>query len=240
MPDEPHRLSVVIENAKKIYDKYRREVILDTGHNDALAQLLGYKSANNGAYHRALRIMRAFGLIEGKKDVRISALCQKILYGLEDERKQAMLEAFLSIPLYKTLYDRYRTSLPSQNFWHDLQRITGCDPKEAQEKEGIIRRYFAKDSLIFEGAGEQRLTISRGPPSTEDDAPTDSDIRRTDALANTKEEAARTQEGTVLAILVKEGAFDIAKNYIDFLKQRKIADPDRPEQTTEEKVSKNE
>ncbi len=149
IPDNPNRLPRLIGIAKKIYDTYKGDVIPNYRKNDALAQLLGYKSANNGAYLGVIAALKAYGLIEGRGDIKVSEVAKKATYGNEEEKGKALLTAFLNIPLWKALYDRYRLELPTQDFWAKLQHITGCEAPEAKSMEAFITEAFNVDANLI-------------------------------------------------------------------------------------------
>src|SRR5205823_2473792 len=76
------------------------------GH-DQLAPKLGYKSVDNGAYTLKLATARHFGLITSSKEgVTLNPLGRRIFDPAREV--QAKAEAFLTVPLYKALYDEYR------------------------------------------------------------------------------------------------------------------------------------
>jgi hypothetical protein len=83
-----------------------------------LAGFLDYSGTNNGAFIRRLAAARYFGLIQDSgKLVSVTRLANTILAPErpgEDDRR-ARVEAFLKVPLFKALYERYKTgSLPPE------------------------------------------------------------------------------------------------------------------------------
>jgi hypothetical protein len=79
-----------------------------------LAAYLGYRSKKNGAYLGKLSAAKLFGLIEEKNSQYVLSVraTQILMPDFDDERKQAMIDAFMSIPLFKALFDAYRSGLP--------------------------------------------------------------------------------------------------------------------------------
>lgn len=76
--------------------------------HDQLAAALSL-SMNSSGFRVRLSTARMFGLIEihrGKGTVRLTPLGQMIVD--DASRREAMVEAFMNIPLYKELYERYR------------------------------------------------------------------------------------------------------------------------------------
>jgi hypothetical protein len=154
VPNNPNRLPRLIEHTKKIYDTYHADAIVHAKKNDALAQLLGYKSSNNGAYWSELAAVKSYGLLEGRSDLRITELAKQVTYGTGDQKPQAILRAFMNIPLWKQLYERYRLQLPSQEFWAKLQHITGCEAPVAKSNEQFITEAFKEDTSLIKSVKE--------------------------------------------------------------------------------------
>lgn len=170
VPDNPHRLPKLVRHTKLIYDTYKADIITKATKNDALAQLLGYKSSNNGSYWTELSALKAYGLLEGRGDARVSELGKQATYGVAEQRPTALFKAFLSIPLWKAFHDRYRLELPSQDFWAKLQHITGCEAPDAKSNEKFITDAFYADANLIKSVkattitGERDLTKGLTPP----------------------------------------------------------------------------
>lgn len=77
---------------------------------DALAVYLGYKSTHNGAYLARIGAARGFGLIVKSGDtLALSARAQQILMPTYPEQAhQGLVEAFLSIELFKRVYEDFK------------------------------------------------------------------------------------------------------------------------------------
>jgi len=177
VPSNPNRLPRLIEHVKKIYDTYSKkdDVIANAKNNDALAQLLDYKSSNNGAYWSELAAFRAYGLLEGRSDLRVSELAKQITYGNEQQKSEALLKAFLNIPLWKEVYNRYRLQLPTQDFWAKLQNITGCEAPVARSNERFITEAFkedAKDIRSVQPSTSEEMDLTRPDQETGATPPT--------------------------------------------------------------------
>ena len=160
VPNNPNRLPRLIEHAKKIYDTYHADNIVNAKKSDALAQLFGYKSSNNGAYWSELAALKAYGLLEGRSDLRITELAKQVTYGTGDQKPQAILRAFMNIPLWKQLYERYRLQLPSQEFWAKLQHITGCEAPVAKSNEQFITEAFNEDTSLIKSIKEYTTEVT--------------------------------------------------------------------------------
>jgi hypothetical protein len=77
--------------------------------NDQLAAFLGYKSANNGSYLSRVASARIFDFVTGEGGrLTITPRAQSILMPVyTHDARQALVSAFLDVPLYKAVYDEY-------------------------------------------------------------------------------------------------------------------------------------
>jgi len=165
VPWNPFRLPKLIDDVKKIYDTYKGDSIKNPNKNDALAQLLGYKSSRNGQYWNRMAAMRAYGLIEGRGDVRVSDLAKQLTYGSGSQKSDAALKAFFNIPLWKELYNRYRLELPRQDFWAKLANIAGCEAPEAKSSEQFVNDAFSEDAKVLDTVKTHGLTEGEMMPT---------------------------------------------------------------------------
>lgn len=220
IPDGPNRLPGLLELLKKIYDVYSRNDIKDVLKNDGLAELLSYKSSNNGSYQRKIRAFREYGLLEGKGDLRVSTRGEAILYGTETEKNKALQSAFLSIPFWNKLFEKFGKELPSNDFWLHIREITGCSPKEAQDVEETVREAFFKDAGVFSEVMKSYPDYTRSSP-TEKEGRTETPQSITVQFKDDGELA--------LTLLYRLEAYDIASDLIQFLKEKKKS-IDRPEE----------
>jgi len=172
VPNNPYRLPRLVEHIKKIYDSYKGDVIQNAKKNDTLAQLCGYKSSNNGAYWGELAALRAYGLLEGRSDLRVSDLAKQITYGNEQQKSEALLKSVLNIPLWKELYNRHRLQLPTQEFWAKLANITGCEAPVAKSNESFITEAFIEDTKDIKHVKQYTTeAMDLTPPDQEDVEP---------------------------------------------------------------------
>ena len=131
----------IFDAMKLVYETYRFE---EASNEDALAQLLGHKSANSGAWLSKRADMRLYGLLEPRA-LKITPLAEKLTYGTEQEKREATKKAVLNIPLWKELNNRFGVELPDSNFWVQLQQITGVDSLEAQKYADFVRKSYLGD-----------------------------------------------------------------------------------------------
>ncbi|MEM0134687.1 MAG: hypothetical protein QXU18_05585 [Thermoplasmatales archaeon] len=211
IPDSPNRLPTLIEKIRKVFDVYDKQEIKDYLRNNELATTLGYKSWNNGSYQRTVKALKEYGLIEGKGDLKVSNRAETILYGTEMEKQKSLLDAFKSIPLWLKLYEKFGKELPSDNFWIQLRNITGSSPKDAQDKTNYIREAYAKDTSVI---NEIQIHNERIMESK-------SKIERNTNLEQKSFTTEVSGEEDIATALLKAGAFDLAKQYIDFLQEKR-------------------
>lgn len=219
IPDNPHRLPEIINDLKKIYDVYDKNDIRGVLKNDGLAKLLSYKSANNGSYQRKIRALKDYGLIEGKTDVKVSIRGEEVLYGNEENKEQAIMSAFLSIPLWNKLFEKYGKNLPVNDFWLHIKEITGCSPKEAQEMEEFIKEAFAKDASVISDKG----IFTREKKESNMFQAKDEGIEKPQNIRYGNEDE------QIMALLTRRRAYRVIEAYLEFLKEEIKKEPREPQ-----------
>jgi hypothetical protein len=124
--------------------------LADLGGNGSssndLAQALGYTGANNGAFLTRLANARLFGVVTGHSS-RL-APSERGTRALSENRSvagRARIEAFLAVPLFRYLIDRYQR-LPLPN---------------AQSVEGAIRVEIGQNERKAKVSGAKFLTSAR-------------------------------------------------------------------------------
>jgi hypothetical protein len=209
VPDKLNPLSKAIEKLKKIYDKYGKNIIPRTLSNDAIAQLLDYSGSNNSSFQRTIRTLRDYGFLEGKTDLKVTERGEKVLYGRSDDKNQAILEAFLSIPLWNKLYENFGKSIPSNDFWLDLQQITGCTPKEGQELEKTIREQYVKDTNI--------INVSKISDAKKMEPTLFQTAREREAKSEVPQYNNTDEE--IMALLTRKRAYSVIEAYLKFMQE---------------------
>ena len=195
----------LFEATKTLYEKFGSEEAPD---QLTVANLLGHKTDKSGAFISKLADLRAYGLITSR-GLKVTDLGKKLTYDPSDEeRNNALKEALLNIPLWKELYSRFGRTLPTSNFWVELTKITGLEAPEAKRIEEIVRNAYLADFQYLkeekkpEGEGKGMSPEDKGDTST--------------AISSSVE-----RQASIVQNLIKEGAYDIAKNFIDFIKAKK-------------------
>lgn len=115
-----YNLTDSIAVAKAIHDKGGGYAT-----REHLAAFLEYKSTNNGAFLSRLSSAKLFGLVaENTSQLRLTPLADRILMPESpDECRSALVEAFLTVPLFKAVYDEYKgKDLPQALGLHNALR----------------------------------------------------------------------------------------------------------------------
>lgn len=189
------------DDVKKIYDAHK---LTDPDNDTAVANLVGHKSAKSGAWYSKLADMRLYGLME-PRGLKLTKLSENLLYGTENEQETAITEAVMNIALWKVLYGEYKANLPSGDFWAIIQRITGVDPLEARKTADSIRKSYLEDMRHIKPVKEEESEMEESQPSG----------INTNVTTPTLASMAELVKGMIVS-----GAFDIAKQYIDFIKSK--------------------
>ncbi len=152
--------------AKAIHDKGG-----GAATNDHLAAFLGYKSAKNGAFVNRVASAKLFGLIEGPPSrLVITGRAQKILMPVNaGDPRQALIDAFLSVPLYAAIYREYQgKELPPEfGMKNALRTMFGVVPGRIDEAHRAFMT-SADTAGFFEVRGSKTQLImpmvQSGPP----------------------------------------------------------------------------
>ena len=199
------------DDVKKLYGKFGQSEV----DQETVAQLWGHKSAKSSQFRFVkLGSLRSYGLIEGRGNIKVSDLGRRLTFPENDkEANDAIVDAIKNVPLWKKLFDDYiakREDLPTDTFWMDLRRIVGEDklpPEEAKIKAEIVRNAYFEDLKYFKPEFE---------PTGEEDKLESGKIDTSTAISSSID-----RQSSIVSNLMKEGAYDIAKNFIDFIKQKK-------------------
>jgi hypothetical protein len=147
-------LDAAIDVAKAIYNRAG----LGSCELHELAAEMG--QVISGAFRLKTGTAKTFGLTEkdGKSGIRLSELGRQIVHA-ETERA-ARAEAFLRVPLYERIYDKYKGHLlpPPKALEREMQSL-GVSSKQTDKARQAFDR-SAKQAGFFE-AGEERLVRPR-------------------------------------------------------------------------------
>ena len=124
------RFGDAVELATRILNKFKGTVSVK-----GLAWELGM-AVGSGTLFAKVAALRDFGLIEGRGELRVSPLAQRILHPASlEEGLQARAEAFQRVELLRLLYRRFEGELPD-----DLGMLVGLEEITKSPREEIVRR----------------------------------------------------------------------------------------------------
>lgn len=175
--------------------------------------------------------MRTYGLITGRGFVQVSELGKRIVHPEKPNDKfEAVRDAITSIPLWRAFYEKYTSKnveLPDMDFWVDLQEIADLVPDDAKKASKTIRNDYLDDIQYLKSL---EGTKSGGFHTDEQDQINKNQARPRDMI---EDEPAELVKG-----LVKQGAYNIAKDFIDFL-SKKDKEPTTKPKTPEKGHTEN-
>jgi hypothetical protein len=196
----------LIEAVKTIYGKFGAKEIDD----ETVSRLLGHSTSRSGAYKQKLADLRSFRLIDPRGNVRITERGRKVTYpNNQKEEQDGLVEAISEIELWKLIYDKYTKkglSLPS-DFWTDIREWTGLPPEEAEKQVETTRKLYFDDIKYIKPETEVEKMTER---KTGDKI----DASKATSVVSLEEQA------DLVSGLIKFGAYDIAKQFIDFIKAK--------------------
>jgi hypothetical protein len=140
---------------------------------DSLAAELGHDTVKSGGFRQRLASARIFGLTSLSKGiVSLNSLGAQIVD--PDQEKTARVEAFLTVPLYKAIYEDFKsgTPLPPAQGLESKMVSLGVSNKQKDKARQVFQRsakeagFFAYGTtkLVYPAAGN-----SVAPPKPKDD-----------------------------------------------------------------------
>lgn len=196
----------LIENLQKMYGRFGQNKIED---RNMLAVFLGHTQVT-GAYLSKMAALRAYGVITGRGYIQVSDLGKRIVHPEKaGDPFEAVKDAIINIPLWRVLYEKYtgkNVELPDVDFWVDLQQIADLVPDDAKKASKNVRKDYLDDVQYLkslEGTKSGGSRLSGQDQIDKEDAKSGGMI---------SDEPAELVKG-----LVKQGAYEIAKQFIDFL-----------------------
>jgi hypothetical protein len=149
---------------------------------DELAASLQHDTINSGAFRNKTGAARMFGLIEIAADmVSLTPLGGRIVD--EETEREALVEAFLNVELYETMFTQFRGSrLPPDSGIESVMVRLGVTPTQVTK----ARQAFQRSAQLagFYSAGPDRLILPTGPVLTRsisevgNQSPPDPPVRR--------------------------------------------------------------
>ena len=133
------RFSDAVEITRRISDKFRGTVSVK-----GLAWELGM-AENSGTLFAKVAALRDFGLVEGRGELRVSALAQRILHpAASEEGRAARAQAFQRVDLLQTLYERFEGEAPDDSsLLIALEEVTRAPRDEIVRRFTLIQKHLA-------------------------------------------------------------------------------------------------
>mgnify|MGYP001248821563 FL=1 len=132
------RFSDAIEISARILNKFKGSIRVK-----GLAWELGM-AENSGTLFAKIAALRDFGLVEGRGELRVSDLAQRIINPAnESERLQATSQSFKRVDLLFALYDRFEGEAPDdKTLLVALEEITRADKPEIIKRFTLIQKHL--------------------------------------------------------------------------------------------------
>ena len=152
------RFSDAVEIAGRIMNKFRGSVTVK-----GLAWELGM-AENSGTLFAKVAALRDFGLVEGRGELRVSALAQRILHpSSSEEGRRARAEAFHRVDLLQSLYERLDGEIPDdKTLLIALEEITRAPREEIVKRFTLIQKHLSDAARVL-----GRIGASAAQPSTD-------------------------------------------------------------------------
>ena len=124
------RFGDAVEIAGRVLTKFKGTVSVK-----GLAWELGM-AEGSGTLFAKVAALRDFGLVEGRGELRISQLAQRVIHpATPDEGQQARAEAFQRVELLRQLYTRFEGETPD-----DMSLLVGLEEITRAPRDEIVRR----------------------------------------------------------------------------------------------------
>ncbi len=140
-----------------------KPILQNGGQQGTIDQVAGWskhKTSNSGTFKLKLYAARLFGLIEMNDDtISLTELGNDILD--PQKERQARARAFLNVPLYRKIYEKYKGKiLPSDAGLEAEIATLGVAPKQ-KERARRMFEHSAQQAGLF-SLGRDRLILLRG------------------------------------------------------------------------------
>jgi hypothetical protein len=195
------------DDIKKLYEKFGQSEV----DQEIAAQLWGHKSAKSSQFSFSkLGSLREYGLIEGRGKIRVSDLGKKLTYPQNDEElSEAIVLTISRIPLWKLFFDTFTAKgkdIPTDTLWMDLRQIIGEDklpPEKAKIVADFVRKAYLEDIKYYKPV-KKEIVGGQGMEGEQ--------INKSMGTSSST-----MSQGDIVKGLFMYGAYDIAKQFIDFI-----------------------
>ena len=129
----------------------------DRAELSSLYAWLGHQSVMSGAFRQRVSAARMFGLATvDSQSVVLTPLAIKMLD--PSTNRQARVEAFLSVPLYRKIYDRFKGRILPKDAGLESEMVSiGVTPKQRERARQVFQRSASQAG--FFGYGQDRLVV---------------------------------------------------------------------------------
>lgn len=160
------RLSDAVGVVERITKEYRGSIT-----TSGLAQALNMSEKGGGFLHKVAGL-RDYGLVEGRGELRVTPLAQRIILpNSAEEEAKARAEAFLRVELFQKLHERLGGEVPDPDrFAIILGGLTKADRIEVRRKAVTLRRYYAD---VVDYLQEPQIAPEGGEPGATLKAPSE-------------------------------------------------------------------
>ena len=133
------RFGDAVEIAGRILSKFKGTVSVK-----GLAWELGM-AEGSGTLFAKVAALRDFGLVEGRGELRISPMAQRVLHPANaDEARRARAEAFQRVELLRRLYNRFEGEVPDDaSLLIGLEEITKASRDEIVRRAPLLQKHLA-------------------------------------------------------------------------------------------------
>jgi hypothetical protein len=127
---------------------------------EQLAAWLGHSTLNSGAFRNKVAAAKMFGFLESSRNlIVLTALGRRVID--EGSQRQARVEAFLAVPLYRAIFDGHRGERIPATMGLELEMVRlGVSRTQVQAARQVFVR-SAERAGFFE-SGAHQLVLPRG------------------------------------------------------------------------------
>lgn len=152
------RFSDAVEIAGRIMANFRGTVTVK-----GLAWELGM-AENSGTLFAKVAALRDFGLVEGRGELRVSALTQRILHpNTPEEGRKAKADAFRRVDLLQSLYERLEGEAPDdKTLMIALEEITRAPREEIVRRFTLIQKHLSDAARVLGRFGHSDVPVYSG------------------------------------------------------------------------------
>jgi hypothetical protein len=163
-------LKDAIEVATTIYERAG-----DRCTPDQLAAWLNHQSVKSGTFRLKVAATRLFGLVEASRDrVTLTHLGKQVIDS-NDDGSQALVTAFLNVPLYRRIYDQFRgRQLPPDAGLEQAMINLGVSSKQGDKARQAFQRSADRAGLFYQG--RNRLVLPAGATDRLDSPPLNGNV----------------------------------------------------------------